>query len=169
MDPKGKGIVINDKEKESFVNELKDDKPTDSGSGHRRREGKKKKTRRIKEIVYYDDSDESTSSQKDDDHNDYEQRKPVNSNFSFDYSRIPQSSNSHLLSIPLGKPPHFDGEDYGFWSHKMRSHLFSLHPSIWEIVDSGMHFNSLDSPIFINEQIHKNAQATTVLLASLCR
>ena len=69
----------------------------------------------------------------------------------------------------LGKPPHFDGEDYGFWSHKMRSHLFSLHHSIWEIVDSGMHFDSSDSHIFINEQIHKNAQATTVLLASLCR
>jgi len=168
MDPKGKGIVINDKEKESFVNEPKDDKPTDSGSGQRRKEGKKKKTRRIKEIVYYD-SDESTSSQKDEDHNDYERRKPVNSNFSFDYSRIPQSSHSHLLSIPLGKPPHFDGEDYGFWSHKMRSHLFSLHPSIWEIVESGMHFDSSDSPMFINEQIHKNAQATTVLLASLCR
>jgi hypothetical protein len=169
MDPKGKGIVINDKEKESFVNEPKDDKPTDSGSGHRRKDVKKKKTRRIKEIVYYDDSDESTSSLKDDDHNDYERRKPVNSNFSFDYSRIPQSTNTHLLSIPLGKPPHCDGEDYGFWSHKMRSHLFSLHPSIWEIVESGMKFDSSDSPIFINEQIHRNAQATTVLLASLCR
>jgi hypothetical protein len=53
MDPKGKGIVINDKE-ESFVNEPKDDKPTDSGSGHKRKDGKKKKTRRIKEIIYYD-------------------------------------------------------------------------------------------------------------------
>ena len=63
MDPKGKGIVINDKEKESFVNEPKDDKSNDSGSGHRRKDGKKKKTRRIKEIVYYD-SDESTSSQR---------------------------------------------------------------------------------------------------------
>src|SRR5688572_23650505 len=168
MDPKGKGMVVNN-EKESIFNESKDDKPTDSGSSHRRKDGKKKKTRRIKEIVYYDDNDESTSSQKDDDHNDYERRKPVNSNFSFDYSRIPQSTNAHLLSIPLGKPPHFDGEDYGFWSHKMCSHLFSLHPSIWEIVENGMHFNSSDSPIFINEQIHKNAQATTVLLASLCR
>jgi hypothetical protein len=88
MDPKGKGIVINDKEKESFVNEPKDDKPTDSGLGYKRKDGKKKKTRRIKEIVYYDDSDESTSSHKDDD-NDYEKRKTVNSNFSFDYSRIP--------------------------------------------------------------------------------
>jgi hypothetical protein len=165
MDPKGKGMVVNDKEKESFVNNPKDDKPTDSGMSHKRKDGKKKKTRRIKEIVYYD-SDESSSSQKDD--NDYEKKKTVNSNFSFDYSHIPHSSNAHLLSIRLGKPPHFDGEDYGFWSHKMRSHLFSLHPSIREIVENGMQFDSTDSHLFINEQIHKNAQATTVLLASLC-
>jgi hypothetical protein len=161
------GCYINDKEKESFINEPKYDKPTDSGSSHKKKDGKKK--RRIKKIVYYDDSDESSSSQKDDDDNDYEKKKTVNSNFSFDYSRIPQSSNAHLLSIPLGKLPHFDGEDYGFWSHKMRSHLFSLHPSIWEIVENGMQFDRTDSPMFINEQIHKNAQATTVLLASLCR
>jgi hypothetical protein len=32
-----------------------------------------------------------------------------------------------------------------------------------------MLFDSTDNPMFINEQIHKNAQATTVLLASLCR
>jgi hypothetical protein len=111
MDPKGKGMVVNDKEKESFVNDPKDDKLTDSGASHKRKDGKKKKTRRIKEIVYYDDSDESSSSQKHDD-NDYEKKKTVNSKFSFDYSRIPQSSNTHLLSILLGKPPHLDGEDY---------------------------------------------------------
>jgi hypothetical protein len=51
----------------------------------------------------------------------------------------------------------------------MCSHLFSLHPSIWEIVENGMQFDSSDNPVFINEQIHKNAQATTFLLASLCR
>jgi hypothetical protein len=79
------------------------------------------------------------------------------------------NSNAHLLSIALGKHSHFDGEDYYFWSHKMHSHLFSLHPSILEIVESGMHFDSSNNTIFINEQIHKNAQATTVLLASLCR
>ena len=152
MDPKGKGMVVNNNEKESIFNEPKDDKPTDSGSGHKRKDGKKK-TRRIKEIVYYDDSDESTSSQKDDD--DYEKKKMVNSNFSFDYSRIPQSANAHLLSIPLGKPPHFDGEDYGFWSHKMCSHLFSLHPSIWEIVESGMHFDSTDSPMLLMSKFIK--------------
>jgi hypothetical protein len=51
----------------------------------------------------------------------------------------------------------------------MHSHLFSLHPSIWEIVENGMLFDSNDNPVFVNEQIHKNAQATTVLLASLSR
>jgi hypothetical protein len=116
-------MVVNDKEKESFLNEPRDDKPTDSGSSHKMKDGKKK--RRIKKIVYYD-SDESSSSPRDDD----EKKKLVNSNYSFDYSRIPFNSNAHLLSIPLGKPPHFDGEDYSFWSHKMCSHLFSLHPSI---------------------------------------
>jgi hypothetical protein len=30
MDPKGKGMMVNDKEKESFLNEPKDDKPTGS-------------------------------------------------------------------------------------------------------------------------------------------
>jgi hypothetical protein len=136
MDPKGKGMVVNDKEESTF-NEPRDDKPTDSGSSHKKKDGKKK--RRIKKIVYYD-SDESSSSQRDDD--DYDKKKTVNSNFSFDYSRIPHNSNAHLLSIPLGKPPHFDREDYGFWSHKMRSHLFSLHPSIWEIVDVGDLFSN---------------------------
>jgi hypothetical protein len=166
MDPKGKGMVVNDKEKESLFNEPRDDKPTDSGSSHKKRDGKKK--RRIKKIIYYD-SDASSSSPRDDNDDSSSKKKTVNQKYSFDYSCIPYNSNAHLLSIPLGKPPHFDGEDYSFWSHKMRSHLFSLHPSIWEIVENGMHFDNTDNPVIINEQIHKNAQATTVLLASLCR
>jgi hypothetical protein len=164
MDPKGMGMVVSNKEKESVFNKPREDKPTDSGSRQKKRDGKKK--RRIKKIIYYD-SDASSSSPHDDD--DSSKKKTVSQNYSFDYSCIPFNSNAHLLSIPLGKPPHFDGEDYSFWSHKMRSHLFSLHPSIWEIVENGMHFDNTDNPIFINEQIHKNAQATTVLLASLCR
>jgi hypothetical protein len=164
MDPKGKGMVINDKEKESILNEPRKDKPTDSGSSHKKRDRKKK--RHIKKIIYYD-TDASSSSPRDDDDDSSSKKKTVNQNYSFDYSRIPYNSNAHLLSIPLVKPPHFDGENYSFWSHKMRSHLFSLHPSIWEIVESGMHFDSTDNPMFSNEQIHKNAQATTILLAYL--
>jgi hypothetical protein len=56
--------VVNDKEKESFLNEPRDDKPTDSGSSHKKRDGKKK--RRIKKIIY-DNSDASSSSPDDDD------------------------------------------------------------------------------------------------------
>jgi hypothetical protein len=137
-----KGMVVNDKEKESLFNEPRDDKPTDYGSSHKKKDGKKK--RRIKKIIYYD-SDASSSSPHDDDDDSSSKKKPMNQNYSFDYFRIPFNSNAHLLSIPLGKPPHFDGEDYSFWSHKMRSHLFSLHPSIWEIVENRMHFDSTDN------------------------
>jgi hypothetical protein len=123
MDPQDKGMVVNDKEKESFFNEPRDDKPTDSGSSHKKRDGKKK--RHIKKIIYYD-SDASSSSPRDDNDDDdsSSKKKMVNQNYSFDYSPIPYNSNAHLLSIPLGKLPHFDGEDYSFWSHKMRSHAF---------------------------------------------
>jgi hypothetical protein len=68
MDPKGKGMVINDKEKETlYVDEPKGDKPTDSGSSHKKRDEKKK--RRIKKIIYYD-NDASFSSSRDDDEED---------------------------------------------------------------------------------------------------
>jgi hypothetical protein len=59
MDPKGKGMVVNDKEKESLFNKPRDDKPTDSGSNHKKRDGKKK--RRIKKIIYYDNDASSSS------------------------------------------------------------------------------------------------------------
>jgi hypothetical protein len=42
MDPKGKGMVVNDKEKESFLNEPRDDKPTDSGSNHKKKDGRRR-------------------------------------------------------------------------------------------------------------------------------
>jgi hypothetical protein len=101
MDPKGKGMVVNDKEKEFVLNEQRDDKPTDLGSSQKKREGKKK--RHIKKIIYYD-SDASSASPHDVDDSS-PKKKTVNQNYSFDYSRIPYNSNAHFLSIPLGKPP----------------------------------------------------------------
>jgi hypothetical protein len=102
MDPKGNGMVVNDKEKESFLNEPRDNKPTDSGSSHKKRDRKKK--RHIKKIIYYD-SDASSSSPHDNDDDSSSKKKTVNQNYSFDYSRIPYNSNAHLLSIPLRTPP----------------------------------------------------------------
>ena len=88
MDPKGKGMVVNDKEKESIFNEPRDDKPTDSGSSHKKKDGKKK--RRIKKIIYYD-NDASSSSPRDDDDSSSKKRT-VNQNYSFDYSRMSYNS-----------------------------------------------------------------------------
>jgi hypothetical protein len=96
MDPKGKGMVVNDKEKESFLNEPRDDKPTDSGSSHKKID----KKRCIKKIIYYN-SDASSSSPHDDDDDSSPKKKPVNQNYLFDYSRIPNNSNAHLLSVHL--------------------------------------------------------------------
>ena len=50
--------------------------------------------------------------------------------------------------------------------------LFSLHPSIWDIVDNGMSIPSIHDENYNKveeELIQRNAQATTDLLASLCR
>ena len=77
MDPKGKGMVVNDNEKESIFNEPRDDKVNDSGSSQKKKD--RKKNSRIRKVVYYD-SDESSSSQKDDEYE--EKKKTVNSNFS---------------------------------------------------------------------------------------
>jgi hypothetical protein len=106
MDPKGKRMAINAKEKEKetlYVDEPKGDKPTDSSSNNKRKDGKKK--RRIKKIIYYDSDASSSSPRDDDDEDSSTKKKMVNQNYSFDYSRIPYNSNAHLLSIPLGKPP----------------------------------------------------------------
>jgi hypothetical protein len=89
----------------------------------------------MKKVVYYETDScmpstsdaESTSSKR-------QERKK--------YSKIPLhyphiSKRAPLLSIPLGKRPYFDGEDYCMWSDKMRHHLSSLHESIWYIVEFG--------------------------------
>jgi hypothetical protein len=103
MDPKGKGMVINDKEKETlYVDKPKGDKPTDSGSSHKKRD--QKKNRRIKKIIYYNSDTSSSSPRDNDDEDSSSKKKTVNQNYSFDYSRIPYNSNAHLLSMPLENP-----------------------------------------------------------------
>jgi hypothetical protein len=95
MDPKGKWMVINDKEKETqYVDEPKGDKPTDSGLSHKKKDGKKK--RRIKKIIYYD-SDASSSSPRDNDDDSSTKKKKINQNYSFDYSRMLYNSNAHKM------------------------------------------------------------------------
>jgi hypothetical protein len=87
------------------------------------------------------------------------------------YPRI--SKRTSLLSVPLGKPLVFDGEDYCMWSDKMRHHLTSLYASIWDIVEFGAQEPPVGDEGYDSDEVaqirHFNSQATTILLASLSR
>jgi hypothetical protein len=109
------------KEKIPIDGEPKYDTPVDTEL-HKNKEGKKKK--RIKKIIYYESD---TSSQKDNDSS--SKQKPVKTSFTrtpFNYKHISRSSNSQLLFVPFGMPPHFDGEDYSHWSHQMQYYLLDF-------------------------------------------
>jgi hypothetical protein len=59
------------------------------------------------------------------------------------------------------------------WSDKMRHHLTSLHASIWDIVEFGAQVPNVGDEDYDSDEVaqirHFNSQATTILLASLCR
>jgi hypothetical protein len=59
------------------------------------------------------------------------------------------------------------------WSDKMRHHLTSLHESIWDIVEFGAHAPQVGDEDYDSDEAaqvrHFNSQATSILLASLCR
>jgi hypothetical protein len=53
----------------------------------------------------------------------------------------------------------------------MKRHLYSLHPSIWDIAKIRMEipdeYDKDYNHVEVQELIHRNSQATTILLASL--
>jgi hypothetical protein len=59
------------------------------------------------------------------------------------------------------------------WSDKMRHHLTSLHASIWDIVEFGVQVPTVGDEGYDSDKVaqiqHFNSQATTIILASLCR
>jgi hypothetical protein len=126
----------------------------------------------MKKVVYYeiDSSSPSTSSSESSVASKCHERKK--------YSKMPLRyphilKCAPLLSIPLSKPPYFDGEDYCMWSDKMRHHLTSLHESIWDIVEYGAQVPQAGDKDYNSDEAaqirHFNSQATSILLASLCR
>jgi hypothetical protein len=97
-------------------NKHKDDKEESAGSikSHKKKGNKKKK--KMKKVVYYKTDSfapstsyiESTSSKR--------QECKKYSEIPLHYPRI--LKHAPLLSVLLGKPPYFDGEDYSMWSIK---------------------------------------------------
>jgi hypothetical protein len=99
------------------------------------RSGDKKK--KMKKVVYYE-TDSSSPSTSGSDTPSVTSKRHERKKFSKIPLRYPRiSKRTPLLSVPLGKPPVFDSEDYCMWSDKMRHHLTSLHASIWDIVEFG--------------------------------
>ena len=95
------------------------------------------KNKKMKKVVYYetDSLSPSTSGFESASVTSKRLERKKYSKMPLRYPRI--SKCTPLLSVPLGKPPVFDGEDYSMWSDKMRHHLTSLHASIWDIVEFG--------------------------------
>jgi hypothetical protein len=152
-----------------------DDKSASSGRTHSRESGHKHKEessssiksqqrgdkkKKMKKVVYYetdssspstyDSESASTTSKR------YERKKY--SKMPLRYPRI--SKRTPLLSVPLGKPPVFDVEDYSMWSDKMRHHLTSLHKSIWDIVEYGAHVPKEGARTMIRRRSTKSGTST---------
>jgi hypothetical protein len=110
-------------------------KEESSSSTKTHRKGDKKK--KMKKVVYYetDSSSPSTSSSSDSSVASKHHERKKYSKMPLCYPRI--SKRAPLFSIPLGKPPYFDGEDYCMWSDKNEAHLTSLRESIWDIIEFG--------------------------------
>jgi hypothetical protein len=165
-----------------------DDKSASSGrtrsreSGHKHKEessssiksqrrGDKKK--KMNKVVYYetDSSSPSTFGSESASVTSKRHERKKYSKMPLRYPRI--SKRTPLLSVPLGTPPFFDGEDYCMWSDKMRHHLTSLHKSLWDIVEYGVQVPKVGDKDYDSDEAdqiwHFNSQATTILLASLCR
>jgi hypothetical protein len=135
------------------------------------RSGDKKK--KMKKVVYYETKSSSPSTSCSDAASVTSKRHERKK-----FSKIPLrypciSKHAPLLSVPLNKPPYFDGEDYCMWSDKMRHHLTSLHASIWDIVEFGAQVPTIGDEGYDSDGVaqirHFNSQATTILLTSLCR
>jgi hypothetical protein len=133
------------------------------------RSGEKKK--KMKKVVYYE-TDSSSPSTSGSDAPSITSKRHERKKFSKIPLRYPRmSKHTPLLSVPLGKPPVFNGEDYSRWSDMMRYHLTSLHTSIWDIVEFGAQVPSVGDEDYDADEVaqirHFNSQATTILLTSL--
>jgi hypothetical protein len=162
------------------------DKPTGSGRTLSKESGNKYKEessssieshrrsdkKKMKKVIYYetDSSIPSTSGTESSTTSKRHERKKY-SKMPLRYPRI--SKRAPLLSVPLGKPSYFDGEDYFMWSDKIRHHLTSLHESIWDIVEFGAQAPQVGDEDYDSDEAaqirHFNSQVTSILLASLCR
>jgi hypothetical protein len=166
--PKGLGRKNDERTPSKEARDKHKEESASSIKSHRKGDKKKKK---MKKVVYYEtDSSSPTTSGAESTTSKRQERKKY-SKMPLSYPRV--TKRAPLLSVPLGKPPYFDGENYCMWSDKMRHHVTSLHESIWDIVEFGAHAPQVGDEDYGSDEStqirHFNSQATSILLASLCR
>jgi hypothetical protein len=170
-----KPISLGKKNEERTPSKEADDKHKEhkeefAGSIKSHKKGDKKENKMKKEVYYETDSSSPSTSGTESTSSKHQERKK-NSKMHLRYPRI--SKRAPSLSVPLGKPPYFDGEEYCMWSDKMRHRLTSLHESIWDIVEFGVQAPQVGDEDYDSDEAtqirHFNSQATSILLASLCR
>jgi hypothetical protein len=154
---------------ESRNKEKKKEKKTSSHKSHQSGD----KIKKMRKVVYYE-TDTSSPSTSGSDAPSITSKRHERKKFSKIPLRYPRiTKHTPLLSVPLGKPPTFDGEDYARWSDLMRFYLTSLHKSIWDVVEFGVQVPSVGYEDYDVDEVaqieHFNSQATTILLASLSR
>jgi hypothetical protein len=124
----------------------------------------------MNKVVYYETDSASPSTSGTESTTSKRQERKKCSKMPLRYPRI--LKRTPLLSVPLGKPPYFDDEDYCMWSDKIRHHLTSLHESIWDIVEFGAQAPQVGDEDYDSDEStqirHFNSQATSILLVSLC-
>jgi hypothetical protein len=71
-------------------------------------------------------------------------------------------------NVHIGKPPHFDGNNYDYWKIRMSMHLKDMGEKIWPIVRDGFVVLKEDEPSPINnENVLTNDQAMNVFCDAL--
>jgi hypothetical protein len=81
------------------------------------------KKKKMRKVVYYetDSSSPSTSGSESASTTSKRHERKKYSKMPLRYPRI--SRRTPLLSVPLGKPPKFEGEDYSMWRPGLCDHL----------------------------------------------
>jgi hypothetical protein len=131
---------------------------------------RKLKESKSREVASSSSSNEETNASSEEEAKDKKQKKGDKRSYNntlYNYDNLPHFNT--FTSIPIGKPPHFDGTYYTKWRYSMRMHLISLDSSVWNIMSVGVDFPDKDEELNFEQlqQIHRNAQACSVLLSSL--
>jgi hypothetical protein len=143
---------------------LKEDKDEFASSIKSHKKGNKKK-KKMKKVVYFETDSSTSSTSGAESTSSKHQEHKKHSKIPLRYPRIPK--HAPLLSVPL------DSENYCMWSDKMRHHRTSLHESIWDVIEFGAQTPQVGDEDYNFDEAaqvrHFNSQATSILLASLCR